>query len=88
MPDSTEPAPAPQGRRLVRSATDTRIAGVCGGIAEYFGVDATPIRVLWVILSILCGAIVGGVIAYVVAWIIMPKPQGTIVPTEAPAPMA
>jgi phage shock protein C len=63
------------GRRLTRSATDRKIAGVCGGLAEYFGVDATPIRLLWIILSILIGAVVGGVVAYIVAWMIIPRPQ-------------
>ena len=76
MPEATEPAaPASSGRRLTRSLTDRKIAGVCGGLAEYFGVDATPIRLLWAILSILCGAIIGGVIAYAIAWIIIPRPS-------------
>ena len=84
MPEATEAVAAPQGRRLTRSATDRKIAGVCGGIAEYFGVDATPIRLLWAILSILCGAIIGGVIAYLLAWLIMPKPQEVMMtPTTA-----
>ena len=60
IPEATEPATVPHGRRLTRSATDKKIAGICGGIAEYFGVDSTPIRLLWVILSILCGAVIGG----------------------------
>lgn len=72
------PAPeakSPQSRRcLERSATDVKIAGVCGGIAEYFEVDSTPVRLLWVILSILLGAVIGGVIAYLVAWMIIPRP--------------
>jgi len=84
MPEGTEQTAAPYGR-LTRSATDKKIAGVCGGLAEYFGVDATPIRVLWVILSILCGAIIGGVIAYLVAWVIMPRPPDVRVATAAPA---
>jgi phage shock protein PspC (stress-responsive transcriptional regulator) len=84
IPEAAEPAPLLPGRRLTRSATDKKIAGVCGGIAEYFGVDATPIRLLWVILSILFGAVVGGVIAYLVAWLIIPRPQD-IVPSTAPA---
>ncbi len=46
------------------------IAGVCGGIAEYLNLDPTIIRVLWVILSLLYGI---GVLAYIVAWIIVPK---------------
>ena len=49
------------------------IDGVCGGIAEYFGIDSTPVRVLWIVLSVLPGAVIGGVIAYLVAWIIVPK---------------
>ena len=61
------------GRRLVRSAHDVKIAGVCGGLADYFGVDATPIRVLWIVLSVLPGAIIGGLLAYLAAWLIVPK---------------
>jgi phage shock protein C len=73
-----------RGRRLTLSAGDRKIAGVCGGIAEYFGVDATPIRLLWVILSILFGAVIGGVIAYLAAWLIMPRPHSTaVVPSAA-----
>ena len=67
-------APLP-GKRLTRSATDRKIAGVCGGIAEYFEVDSTPVRLLWIIASILIGAVVGGIVAYLVAWLILPRPQ-------------
>jgi phage shock protein PspC (stress-responsive transcriptional regulator) len=81
IPESAEAGARPLGRRLTRSNTDKRIAGVCGGIAEYFGVDATPIRLLWVILSILCGAIIGGVIAYLVAWLIIPRRHDVPLPT-------
>jgi phage shock protein C len=84
MPEATEPAAAPQVRRLTRSATDKKVAGVCGGLAEYFGVDATPVRLLWVILSILCGAVVGGVIAYLVAWLIIPRPHDVVVSPATP----
>jgi phage shock protein C len=88
IPQATEPASAPQGRRLTRSATDKKIAGICGGLAEYFGVDATAIRVLWCVLSILCGAVVGGVIAYVFAWFIIPRPTVVFLSTPAPASTA
>jgi phage shock protein C len=84
IPEATEPASALIERRLTRSATDRKIAGICGGLAEYFGVDATPIRLLWIILSILCGAIVGGVIAYVVAWLIIPRSPTADLPAAAP----
>ena len=69
-------------RRLSRSRTDAKLAGVCGGLAEYFAVDSTPIRLLWVVLTICPGAIIGGVIAYAVAWLVMP------VATLAAAPPA
>ena len=88
MPGGTEPASAPLGRRLTRSMTDRKIAGICGGLAEYFGVDATPVRLVWVILSVLFGAIVGGVIAYVVAWLIIPRASATVVSMTAPASTA
>jgi phage shock protein C len=65
----------PPRRQLARSASDRKIAGVCGGLAEFFGVDSTAVRLLWVILSILPGAIVCGLIAYAVAWAIMPAPR-------------
>ena len=75
-------------RRLVRSPTDRKIAGVCGGLATYFVVDSTPVRLLWILLSILPGAIVGGVIAYLVAWFVMPKSQTPTAATlgAVPAP--
>jgi phage shock protein PspC (stress-responsive transcriptional regulator) len=65
------------GRRLRRSATDVQIAGVCGGIAEYFGVDPTVVRVLWAVLTLFPGAIVLGVIAYLLAWLVMPRGAAT-----------
>jgi phage shock protein C len=64
---------APQPR-LVRSRADRRIAGVCGGLADYFEVDPTIVRVTWVILSIVAGAVIFGVVAYVIAWFIIPPP--------------
>ena len=69
-------------RRLYRSIFDRRLAGVCGGLAEYFHVDSTAVRVLWAILTIIPGAILLGVVAYLVAWFIMPvdhPPQVAVV---------
>jgi phage shock protein PspC (stress-responsive transcriptional regulator) len=65
-------------RRLVRSATDRKLAGVCGGLAEYFDIDATALRLLWIVLGILPGAILGGIVVYVLAWIVMPKPSSPL----------
>lgn len=73
MPEGSESPAQPARPRLTRSATDSKIAGVCGGLAEYFGVDATPIRALWIVLSILPGAVIGGLLVYLVAWILIPK---------------
>jgi phage shock protein C len=60
---------APQ-QRLSRPMLDKKIAGVCAGFARYFGVDVTLMRILWVILALFTGI---GFIAYIVAWICMPR---------------
>jgi phage shock protein PspC (stress-responsive transcriptional regulator) len=73
VPNSTEPIGPSKTRRLSRSVTDRKIAGVCGGFAGYFGVDATVVRVVWAILTLVPGGIVFGVVAYLVAWFIMPS---------------
>jgi phage shock protein PspC (stress-responsive transcriptional regulator) len=58
-------------KRLVRSRDDRMIAGVCGGIARYLGVDPTIVRVAVVVGTILgFGSLI---IAYVLAWILMPQ---------------
>lgn len=76
MPEGPETVSTSPARRLTRSATDRQIAGVCGGLAEYFGVDTTPVRLVWVIVSIFGGAIIGGIIAYVLAWLVIPRSSG------------
>ena len=58
------------GKKLYKSATDKKIAGVCGGIAKYFNVDATLIRLAWVLFSLLGGS---GLLAYIIAALIMPE---------------
>jgi phage shock protein PspC (stress-responsive transcriptional regulator) len=71
-PAASEQAQRFLGRRLARSETDKQIAGVCGGLAEYFGVDSTIVRLAAVILAIYPGAVIGGVVVYLIAWFIMP----------------
>jgi phage shock protein C len=56
--------------RLSRPMLDKKIAGVCAGFARYFEVDVTLMRILWVILALFTGV---GFIAYIVAWICMPR---------------
>ncbi len=59
-------------KRLTKS-NDRKLAGVCGGIAEYFGFDPTMVRLAWVLSMILAGF---GFWAYIILWIVMPnKPQ-------------
>ncbi len=57
-------------KRLYRSRKDKVISGVCGGIAEYFDIDSTIIRLVWVILVFLAGT---GIVAYIIAAIIVPE---------------
>ena len=85
IPEGVDVGTVPPGRRLTRSRTDRKIAGVCGGLAEYFNVDATAVRVLWAVLSILGGAVIGGVIAYLLAWLIIPR-SATITLSSDPLP--
>jgi phage shock protein C len=63
-------------RRLTLSTTNSKIAGVCGGIAEYYDVDPTVVRLIWAALSVVPGGFVGGILAYLFAWIVIPK--GTV----------
>ncbi|MDR2983311.1 MAG: PspC domain-containing protein [Nocardiopsaceae bacterium] len=56
-------------RRLTRSRTDRKIAGVCGGFAAYSGIDANIVRLVMVLLALLGGS---GVVLYLVAWAIVP----------------
>ena len=64
-------------KKLYRSATDRKIAGVCAGVAEYLNIDPTVIRVIWLIAS-LFGAL--GIVAYIACALIIPeKPDSNIV---------
>ena len=56
-------------KRLYRSR-DRKIGGVCGGIAEFFNIDPTLIRVIWAILAFAYGS---GISAYFIAWLIIPE---------------
>ena len=56
-------------RKLYRSRSQRMLAGVCGGLAEYFNVDATLIRVLFLVLAVFGGS---GLVIYVVMWLIVP----------------
>ena len=59
-------------RRLTRSTHDRMLAGVCGGIADYFDVDSTLVRVAFVLLSVLSAAF-PGLLVYLVLWLVVPE---------------
>jgi len=56
--------------RLVLDTENKKIAGVCAGFARYFGIDVLLVRILWLALALGAGV---GFVAYLVAWILMPK---------------
>ena len=60
-------------KQLYKSNTNKKVAGVCGGIGEYFGIDPTIVRLGFVALSLLAG---GGLAVYIIAAIIMPDREG------------
>ncbi|MCL2337876.1 MAG: PspC domain-containing protein [Firmicutes bacterium] len=63
---------AKQVKRLCRSSRQRLIAGVCGGVAEYFNVDPTVVRLIYVLISVFSVAF-PGVLVYLVAWLLMPR---------------
>lgn len=61
-------------KRLYRSRESRMIAGVCGGLAEYFDMDPTIVRLIVVVAALVAGS---GLLAYILAWIIIPeRPAG------------
>jgi phage shock protein C len=69
-------------KRLVRPR-NRKIAGVCAGLAEYFDLDVTLVRVLWLVVTFFSG-VLPGIIGYIVAWVVMPEePVGEIMPPSS-----
>ena len=67
-------------RRLTRSAHHKMIAGVCGGLADYFNLDVTIVRVAYVLISILSVAF-PGILAYIILMFVMPPPDSAVTRT-------
>lgn len=63
-------------KKLYLSLTDRKISGVCGGIADYIGMDSTIIRLLWTVVTLFTG-VLPGVVLYIIAIVVMPKPPMT-----------
>lgn len=57
-------------KKLHKSQSDKKLCGVCGGFAEYFNIDPTLVRLLWVLITLAGGA---GLLAYIIAAVVMPE---------------
>lgn len=66
-------------KKLYRSNTDKKLAGVCGGIAEYLDMDPTVIRLIAVLVGVCAGS---GLLAYIICAIIMPERPSNIIDAE------
>lgn len=67
-------------KKLMRSTTDRVVAGVCAGLAQYFNLDVTIVRVLFVLLTFMGGP---GLLAYIILWVVMPE-NGYVGNVESP----
>jgi phage shock protein C len=63
-------------RRLVRPRYNRKIAGVCAAIANYFDIDVMLVRLIWLVALIFAGT---GLLAYIIAWIVIPEEPETVV---------
>ena len=68
-------------KKLYRSTTDKMLGGIAGGLAEYFDIDPTLIRVLFILTVFLGG---GGIIAYIILWVIVPERAFVVTPGPVP----
>jgi phage shock protein C len=62
----------PVPKRLMRSRSDRKLAGVCAGLGHYLDLDVSLVRILWFFITLACG-IFPGLVAYVIGWIIIPE---------------
>jgi phage shock protein C len=74
------PTPPQKMMRPPKGSPDRKIAGVCAAFAEYFDIDVTIVRVVWLIVALFGG---GGVLAYIIAWIVIPEAPAVVM---VPAP--
>ncbi len=60
-------------KRLTKSSNNRMIAGVCAGVANYFDIDPTVVRIAWAFLVVLFGS---GLLLYLICWLLMPSDYG------------
>ena len=63
-------------KRLYRSSKERILGGVCGGLADYFGVDPTLVRLSWIVLSVIPPLNGAFIFLYLIMWIIVPRMKG------------
>jgi phage shock protein C len=73
-------------RRLHRSVIDCKLGGVCGGLAEYWGVDSTIVRLVWVLLVIFPVPLVPATLGYFIAWLVIPRAEYPVTAVVAAPP--
>lgn len=64
-------------KKLFRSTTNRMVCGVCGGLGDFFGIDATVIRILYVIISLVTSAVLGLILYFILA-VIIPEDDGIV----------
>jgi phage shock protein C len=82
---ATGAAPCPPRKRLVRSTTDKKIAGVAAGLADYFDLDPTIIRLVWLLAALFAGT---GILAYIILWIALPAGPTGVATSSASSTVA
>jgi len=89
QPDTAAPAapgappPFVASKRLMRSSRDKKIGGVCAGLAEYFDLDPTLVRVIWLLAIFFAGT---GLFIYLILWLVLPLAPTTIPVTVPGSP--
>ena len=58
-------------KKIFLSETNKKIGGVCGGIGDYFNIDATLVRLIWIVITLMTMGT--GILAYIIAWVIIPQ---------------
>ncbi len=66
-------------KKLYRSETDIMVGGVCGGLAEYFNIDSTIVRLIFVLILLSGGS---GILVYIVLWIVLPTQSSVDLPSD------